>query len=199
MTAYNATKVIASIILAAGVAVLIGWAFDIQLLKSILPTWVTMKVTTAICFVAAGVIQLFLLSEGKRSQIVVSTASFIILAELFLLALDIANIIYHESENAVMSVAPGFPSVGTIACFFLIFLAAYTKILDQRNVIIQFYSIVVLIAGIIAIVGYAADYPTLYYYLPGRSTAMALHTAILFTMSGANLYVISLFRGVVIQ
>lgn len=39
---------------ALGVTVLIGWAFDIATLKSVVPGWVTMKANTALGFLLAG-------------------------------------------------------------------------------------------------------------------------------------------------
>jgi PAS domain S-box-containing protein len=45
----------AAISVLVGVIVLIGWALDIPVLKSVLPIWVTMKANTAACFVLAGV------------------------------------------------------------------------------------------------------------------------------------------------
>lgn len=38
-----------------GSMVLAGWAFDIAVLKSILPGWVSMKANTAFCFILTGV------------------------------------------------------------------------------------------------------------------------------------------------
>jgi len=38
-----------------GGLVLVGWAFDITLLTSILPIWVAMKANTALAFILAGV------------------------------------------------------------------------------------------------------------------------------------------------
>lgn len=52
------TYTIAGIKLAAvivGSMVLVGWAFDIVVLKSILPGWVSMKANTAFCFILTGV------------------------------------------------------------------------------------------------------------------------------------------------
>jgi len=43
-------KILSLIVMVAGVLVLIGWIFDISVLKSISPAWVTMKLTTAIAF-----------------------------------------------------------------------------------------------------------------------------------------------------
>jgi hypothetical protein len=47
-------KIFAGIIFLAGIIVVIGWLLDIEVLKSILPYWVTMKFTTAISFILSG-------------------------------------------------------------------------------------------------------------------------------------------------
>jgi len=39
----------------AGVIVLVGWAFDIAALKSVLPGRVAMKANTTVCFIRIGV------------------------------------------------------------------------------------------------------------------------------------------------
>jgi hypothetical protein len=40
--------------LALGLLVLTGWAFDISWAKSIHPSWIAMRVNTALCFVLSG-------------------------------------------------------------------------------------------------------------------------------------------------
>ncbi|MFI3218141.1 MAG: hypothetical protein QX189_03375 [Methylococcales bacterium] len=51
---------IAVLTIISGSLVLFGWAFDITILKSISPTWVSMKANTAFCFILIGIILLSL-------------------------------------------------------------------------------------------------------------------------------------------
>ena len=46
---------VALLAIAVGLVVLLGWAFDIVAMKSILPIWVSMKANTALCFILTGV------------------------------------------------------------------------------------------------------------------------------------------------
>jgi PAS domain S-box-containing protein len=48
-----------------GSAVLVGWLFNIAVLKSIIPNWVAMSPSTATCFVLAG-LSLFLFSQQRN-------------------------------------------------------------------------------------------------------------------------------------
>lgn len=52
-------KIFCIIIAATGIAVLIGWALDIEVFKSIAPGFVSMKANTALCFVLLGIAILF--------------------------------------------------------------------------------------------------------------------------------------------
>ena len=48
------TAVAALLAVSVGGLVLLGWAFDIAVFKSVLPGWVAMKANTALCFVLMG-------------------------------------------------------------------------------------------------------------------------------------------------
>ena len=54
------------LVLAVGVAVLIGWMFNVTLLKSILPGLVTMKANTAAAFALIGVSLWLLQTSSPR-------------------------------------------------------------------------------------------------------------------------------------
>ncbi|HEY9799081.1 MAG TPA: EAL domain-containing protein [Leptolyngbyaceae cyanobacterium] len=61
----NASKFISVFVILLGCAVLLGWYFDISILKSILPEWTTMKPNTALGFVLSGLALNFLHSTRK--------------------------------------------------------------------------------------------------------------------------------------
>ena len=48
------SKVFSLLVIAIGLAILLGWILDIGFLKSIHPNWVNVKANTALCFVLAG-------------------------------------------------------------------------------------------------------------------------------------------------
>ena len=57
------SRAAAAAVAVLGFAVLLGWALDLQVLKSILPDHVTMKANTAFCFLLAGIALLLSLSR----------------------------------------------------------------------------------------------------------------------------------------
>jgi hypothetical protein len=61
----NAASVIA---ISIGIIVMLGWFFDIQNLKSVIPNAATMKFNTALCFSLTGISLWLLRSEENRSK-----------------------------------------------------------------------------------------------------------------------------------
>lgn len=66
-TCWVVTSFIGYFIILVSMLILIGWAFDFELLKRILPFWITAKANTAICFILSGFC-LLLLSNQKISR-----------------------------------------------------------------------------------------------------------------------------------
>src|SRR3990172_10710433 len=72
--------------------------------------------------------------------------------------------------------------------FILIIVAGMFTFYESRlRKLITPIGYLVLTIGIIAIIGYVVNQPTLYYYIDNVSSAMAIHTAILFVLLGIAL------------
>ncbi|MDZ4163558.1 MAG: ATP-binding protein [Smithellaceae bacterium] len=195
------TILISLLVIAAGTAVMVGWVFDIPLLKSISPAWVSMKFTTALSFFLSGAL-LFLLINIRReeSEIVrlfLQAVVFIIclimtthLVSLFLGApLGVEAMFIEEKGKAWYTVTPGQPCLLTIVNFILVALAGIGAILNLSRLpgYLRWIGGMVSAVGATALLGYLTGLPWLYFFIPGFSNAMAIHTAILFAVLGAGL------------
>ena len=194
-------KVLAMIVSIAGAVVMIGWIFDIGILKSISPYWASMKFDTAVAFVLSGISLYFIAraieGEFDKAQVVLFIASLIItllMGTLFLSALlkihtGFEDLFVKEAAGTVKTVTPGRPSLPTMANFLLISFACILTILnpDKLPSKLKITGMAVGIIGALAVVGYIINAPYLYYFVEGINSAMACHTAILFVLLGTGL------------
>ena len=203
----NYIHAVSFISMAAGIMVMAGWFLGIEAIKSILPGWVNMKFTTALCFFLSG-ISLYcvkkIMDSKKNSDpywIILSGTTMIILlimggiliSTFWGLKLGIDNLFIKETE-LVQSIVQGRPALPTMIDFLLITVVFVIAMSDNVKLFGAFFFIGAAISaiGLIAVCGYLLKIPLLTYYLTGVSGAMALHTAILFTLIG---YAIILFKG----
>lgn len=198
-------KAFSVIVIVVSVLVMVGWFFDIGVLKSILPGWVTMKFTTALCFFLSGLILFFIGERLKEKsslfQVALPIASLIILLLMTTLLTSVIvgvrtgleDLFVKEAAGAVHTTTPGQPSAGTMTSFILVgmigLLSSYR--FQSIKILISGVGIVVAGLGMLAVVGYVVDAPLLYYTVEGWSTAMAAHTAILFVITGLGLYLLN--------
>ena len=194
-------KVLSLIVIIAGIMVITGWIFDIGVLKSVSPAWVTMKLTTAIAFLLSGITLYFIVraleGEFDRAQVVLSITSLIIvllMGTLFFSALlkihtGVDDLFIKEHAGAVKTAVPGRPSVPTMLNFILIASAGVLTILNPGNLQakLRIIGLAVGIIGAVAVAGYIMNAPLLYYFIGGINSAMACHTAILFVLLGVGL------------
>lgn len=192
------TKTLSLIVITAGAAVIIGWIYDIQWMKSISPAWTNMKFDTALAFIFSGLTLFFLaLSlEGKVevAQIGLTLTSLVItllmgtifLSSVFELRIGVEDMFVKEAPGNIKSIIPGRPSLVTAGNFLLIAAAGMLFMLKRPQVLRKIKSIglIITLAGAIAVFGYLSGIPLLYYYVTGLNTAMALHTAVLFIILG---------------
>jgi len=198
-------KVLSLVVIIASIMVIIGWVFDISILKSISPAWVTMKFDTAITFLLSGITLYFIINaiEGEldKAQVALSITTLIILllvgilffSSLLGIHTGVENLFIQEAAGAVKTASPGQLSLPTMLNFILIALAGILTMLNPEKVQLRLKIIgyVVGTIGALALVGYIINAPLLYYFIEGRNSAMACHTAILFVLFGTGFLCLS--------
>ena len=191
-------KVLSLIVIIVAIMVIIGWIFDISVLKSISPAWVTMKLTTAIAFLLSGITLYFIIraieGEFDKAQVALSITSLIIILLIGTLLFSaflkihtgVDGLFIKEPAGAVKTVTPGQPSVPTMLNFILMAVAGIFTILNPNKLQskLRIIGLAVGAIGAAAVVGYIINAPLLYYFIEGINSAMACHTAILFVLLG---------------
>ncbi len=186
------SEVSSLLIFFVGGVVVIGWIFDIPILKSVHPTMVTMKANTAICFILTG-LALWLVQKKRISnrlghRIAMSCAFFIfgvglltVFEYLFAWDLGIDQLLFKELPGAVLTSHLGRMAFNTAINFIIIGIAMFLLGYKGEGAC-YFTHPLILTEGIISFLSFLG-------YLYGAkplfigthfSTAMALHTTILF-------------------
>jgi len=172
--------------------VILGWVFDIALLKTMIPGYVSMKLNTALCFLfTATILILFLKNKWYNLTLFLSLVLTVFsLASLsqdifgYNLGLDQLLIIDFDAiDNGETS--PGRPSPTTSICFFLfglVFIVFHMTNFIAQKIGQYALHLITLIAFIafIAFLGYLFNVPTLYKL--SFFTSMAIHTSAIFLM-----------------
>lgn len=174
----------------AVVVAVIGWGHDVPFLRSIHPSWVSMKIVTAGAFAQVGVALILL----KRSRIDRRLGPVAVIAALFIVA-QVSVIAAHgflnqplpvpfpEGYAARHSELPNEPSSGSTLAFGVLSASIVLAISAAPRLAMVGFAATSLI-GIAAMLGYMLSVPILYWRAPGLSSAMAFHTALLFLLSG---------------
>ncbi|MBI3892221.1 MAG: hypothetical protein HY303_11910, partial [Candidatus Wallbacteria bacterium] len=177
-----------------GAAVLFGWAFDFTFLKSIHPSFISMKADTALGLVGAG-LALWLLREepvaSGRRRLAQLLALYLIVVggaclteDLSGVDLGIDQILVYEPPGTPHTLYPGRLAPATSVCFSLLGLALVLLDRPTRRGTHASGWLVLPAAflSLVALVGYA--YGITFFSGSVRYTPMALHTAVaLLTLS----------------
>ena len=198
-------KSFAIIIGATAILVMIGWAFDIGFLKSISPSWIAMRLMTAVNFLLTAFILYYIAEdlEGRTGVAGVALPLTSFLSAIFMLSILYSNIFgirtgleewfAIESGNAAIPPVPGRPAVPTIFNFILVALSGMVTVFQPANLksILSWLGGIVAAIGAVACIGYLLDVPLLYYRIGDLDTVMAFHTTIMFVLFGAGLLLLS--------
>lgn len=194
-------------VLSIGVVVLIGWQFDIALLKSLHPSLVSMKANTALGFILAGISLLFRNYEAHpsnhksvyRANIFAVAVAFIGGATLFEygsgINLGIDQLLYHEPMGTVDTLAPGRMAPVTAFCFLLLGGILTVRPKSERAIsLAQAMTVLVFFTAYVSVLGYVYRAPNISGL--GRGTVMAVHTALTFLVLSAGCLFLWPQRGV---
>jgi|GEM_PF-3350560 PAS domain S-box-containing protein len=197
----NGLTAIGYLITLLGILVVIGWVFNILILKAVFPGFATMKINTAICFIALGV-TFNLILTGKSRSIYLILAGFAFLVCLLSFLQDILNANFGIDELLIAdngnflkdSLHPGRMAPTTALCSFLIALSLFILNNKRWNIFGQYILHFVSLITFIAIVGYFFSVPTLYklVYLP----SMAVHTAIALFIFSIAISMVNPYLGI---
>ena len=177
-----------AVTLIAGILVLIGWQFEIEILKSPLSNIVSMKANTAAAFLLAGLALIFLQRPGKATNILVRfCGSVIALIGLIFLAqhilgwdFGIDQILFREPEGTIGTLHPGLMAPSTALNFLLIGFTFLTITHQKKRsyFLIEFPPVFSLSVSVIGFVGYVTQLEEL--AGPAAYTKMAIHTTVIF-------------------
>lgn len=189
-------KAASAIVILVGCLVLVGWMLDLPILKSILPSWVTMKANTAIAFVFSGMSLWLLHEEGKRrnhpfipsrhriGQVLACTVAIIGLLTLsqylFTWNLGIDQLVFREMSGAVGTshlgrMAPTTALNFSLLGFALLLLERRTQ---QGNCPFQFLTLSAALVSLQPLLGYVYKLESLYSI--ASYAQIALHTVLTF-------------------
>jgi signal transduction histidine kinase len=190
-----------------GAVVMIGWAFGIPDLKSVFPSFVTMKPNTAVAFVLIGIALYCARTKysGNRAyrSLLIGCASIVVLIGFFTLCeyisginLGIDQMIFKEVPGAVLTLSPGRMAPNTAVNFMLIgFVLIFLDV--RKNPVHnlrQLFILLEIVISFIALVGYLYG-SSIFYFGIARYTAMAVHTTVLFIITGLALFFARPNRG----
>jgi len=154
--------------------------------KHVFPGFVTMKFATALGFLFSGCLLLTHYLRNDHPQVTSGLACSLLVIVLGVLLPGIEP--FADFDTEVFSVAKGTPSLATVACFFAFSLLTLFELAGVcRKKFRRQIGLGLAVCATIALAGYAFTFPWAYYYVPGVSTAMAVHTAFGFLLLGSFL------------
>jgi hypothetical protein len=173
----------------ASLVVLIGWYADVDVLVRMFPGYPSMKPVTAFGLMIAG---FMVLARNSMTGIIQeATITGLTTGMIVVCLIDVAFVAFYGEfrflglydKNPVMSVRPGVPSLGSVAALIVVCLACVLPAFGF-NRFKHGPSIFIMIVGVVAIIGHAIGNSWMIYYVPGVSSGMAIHVAVLFVILG---------------
>lgn len=197
MTKQTIAKAIAVFIFATGLLVALGWKYNIVTFQSLSNNLPSMKFSTAVCFMLAGIL-LYLISVPKKSKwisiILSACCQWILLLVIMCLIGQLTGVSLglehlYVSENRIKEVSAGASSLGSLIALALVGITGLIYIFNSERKYKRLKITGITIAGFgcTALIGYLMNWPILYFYQDQVSSGMAVHTALLLVAYGIGL------------
>jgi hypothetical protein len=147
----SASRTASAVLIALGVVVLAGWAFDVVAFKGIDPSLPTMKPNAAVLFVVVGIATWVAANDGSRfvrrslGGFVLAVAALTLAQDVFHIDLEMDGILFPDAIASTGSAAPGRMSPATAMNLALLGLALLVVDSERR---IHPGPIIALLAGV---------------------------------------------------
>ena len=200
------STILASLTFSIGFAALLGWIFDIEVLKRIHPSLVTMKANTSVCLMLVGVSVLLLQDQPESAvkrgiaqvcAVIVAIVGLLTLSQhIFGWNVGLDQMLFHESRAEAGQSFPGRMGVAASLNFF--FLGIAISLLDARsqrwfrmaNIAVLTVVAITLLVFLYYFYGIEIEPIALYF-------TIALHTVVAFLSICAAIFLARPERGVV--
>lgn len=198
-THHTIIRTLAVIILATSILVMLGWLWDVQLLKSISPNGNPMKISTATAFILSGIL-LYLISireekdsSEKDTYIAVTTLALLVFIIPITFSIITGNeptydkLFYAANPASKDNPSTATPSFQTVVCFIIVSIAGILSSLNHQPLKKTYLLTggIIGLTGLATITGYIFNIPQLYTPLT-HFYPMAFHTGILFILLGTS-------------
>ncbi|MEO8394944.1 MAG: hypothetical protein ABI700_18250, partial [Chloroflexota bacterium] len=187
----------ALLVIAVGSLIIVGWLFNIAILKSLLPGLATMKFNTAAGFMLAGS---GLLTLRRQPRLTLVAAFIVLLLGLLTLCqylfgwnLGIDQLLMHDAAGVGQTLYPGRMSPVTALNFCLIGCSLLLTLRSRRTTLAQALALIAAFMGLLSLAGYLYSVQSLYQI--SLFSSMALHTALTFILVGLALLFANPERG----
>jgi len=197
----------AAAVVALGLLVIAGWAFDVAFLRGPIPGLIEMKFNTALAFALMGISVLILRDAGsarlRRRFAIACAAGAALIGGLSLLQylldrnLGIDELVFEDNPGAAMTIDPGRLAPQTAVNFLLLGIAMLIIDSPRRRLreFVQALVLVPLTIAAFAVVGYAYGVGS-FSGVPAVSP-IALHTAVGFLFLYAVILTVRPDRGLI--
>jgi diguanylate cyclase (GGDEF)-like protein/PAS domain S-box-containing protein len=199
--AYRQVSVLAAgIVIAIGTLVLLGWAADSTLLKSVVAGLTPMKANTALAFVVSGAALICLReSASERSKVtgrvlglVVGLFGLLVAVEYVFGGFGLDQLLFTDTASEV----PGRPSPHTAGALVIFGLAvAGTDLPSRWGRSTPYLAGAFAVAVLFAVVGYA--FGVHYLHSGGGVSGIAVHTLLVLVLLAVSLFCLRPERGLV--